>query len=184
VPDLLTHYLSSYLVAQALVKRRHAILIAFAGLLADLDALLRIHRWATHSLVTLLAVSTPLLLLLYTYRREYLKIAMLALLLYTLHIALDIFTAPTPALWPLAPSLWLRVEVNGASTTSGIAVTPTITATIKPVDFTQREAVEGPIISETGLALAITTAILTAAQNLANKRRNPSKRAEALCSCH
>jgi hypothetical protein len=109
---------------------------------------------------------------------------MLALLLYTLHIALDIFTAPTPALWPLAPSLWLRVEVNGAFSTSGVAVTPTITATIKPVDFTQREAVEGPIVSETGLALAITTAILTAAQNLANKRRTPSKRAEALCSCH
>jgi hypothetical protein len=49
MPDLLTHYMASYLVARALVGPRRALLLAFVGLLPDVDALLLVHRWVTHS---------------------------------------------------------------------------------------------------------------------------------------
>jgi membrane-bound metal-dependent hydrolase YbcI (DUF457 family) len=57
MPDALTHYASSYLVSRAALKPERAALAALAGLLPDLDALLRIHRWATHSLVLALAAT-------------------------------------------------------------------------------------------------------------------------------
>jgi hypothetical protein len=49
--------------------------------------------------------------------------------------------------------------VNGASTATGITVTPSITvATMKP-DFTRREIVEGPLVTETGAIIAVVTAV-------------------------
>ncbi len=71
MPDLLTHYMASYLVAKALVGPRRALLLAFVGLLPDVDALLLVHRWVTHSIPVALLDSAPLLVLTYTYRRGY-----------------------------------------------------------------------------------------------------------------
>ncbi|MGC8983278.1 MAG: hypothetical protein ACP5KA_05990, partial [Desulfurococcaceae archaeon] len=63
MPDLATHYALSYLVASRALSRREALLVAFIGLLPDVDALLRIHRWVTHSLVlAVLLFSGPVLL--------------------------------------------------------------------------------------------------------------------------
>jgi F0F1-type ATP synthase membrane subunit c/vacuolar-type H+-ATPase subunit K len=50
--------------------------------------------------------------------------------------------------------------VNGASTATGITVTPSITvATVKP-DFTQMGIVEGPLVTETGAIIAVVTAVI------------------------
>ncbi len=59
MPDLLTHYMASYLVARALVGPRRALLLAFVGLLPDVDALLLVHRWVTHSVPVELLASAP-----------------------------------------------------------------------------------------------------------------------------
>ena len=157
MPDLLAHYLVSYLTARTIVKPRYALIIAFVGLLPDVDALLGVHRWVTHSVLVALLASTPLLALAYLSGGRYVRVVLLSLLLYTLHIVLDVFTGPTPILYPLTDSLWIEVEVNGSSTTTGITITPRITLeTVKP-DFTRQSVIEGPVVSETGIILAIVT---------------------------
>jgi len=47
MPDLLTHYATSLLIATRALPLRHALLFALVGLLPDVDALLKIHRSAT-----------------------------------------------------------------------------------------------------------------------------------------
>jgi len=160
MPDLLAHYASSVLVARVRVDTRITLLIGLVGLIPDVDALLRIHRWITHSLVLVALFAIPLVALLYWYRRRYFGLALTILLIYTLHLLLDIFTGPTPILYPLADSIWVKIQVNGASTATGIIVTPSITvATMKP-DFTRREIVEGPLVTETGTILAVVTTVI------------------------
>jgi membrane-bound metal-dependent hydrolase YbcI (DUF457 family) len=160
MPDLLAHYASSVLVARVRVDTRIALLVGLVGLIPDIDALLRIHRWITHSLVLVALIATPVVALLYRYRRRYFGLALTILLIYTLHLLLDIFTGPTPILYPLADSIWVKIHVNGASTATGITVTPSITvATMKP-DFTRRETVEGPLVTETGAIMAVVTVVI------------------------
>ena len=54
MPDLLTHYAVSYLVASRIVKPEYALFIALIGLLPDVDALLRTRRWVIHSIIPVL----------------------------------------------------------------------------------------------------------------------------------
>jgi membrane-bound metal-dependent hydrolase YbcI (DUF457 family) len=160
MPDLLAHYASSVLVARVRVDTRIALLVGLVGLIPDIDALLRIHRWITHSLVLVTLIATPVVALVYWYRRRYFGLALTILLIYTLHLLLDIFTGPTPILYPLADSIWVKIHVNGASTTAGITVNPSITvATVKP-DFTRREIVEDPLVTEMGAIMAVVTAVI------------------------
>ena len=51
MPDALAHYAVSYLVASRVTKHKYALFIALIGLLPDIDVLLRVHRWVTHSIV-------------------------------------------------------------------------------------------------------------------------------------
>jgi hypothetical protein len=161
MPDLLTHYMASYLVARALVGPRRALLLAFVGLLPDVDALLLVHRWVTHSIPVALLASTPLLALTYSYKRGYVGVAVLAVLLYTLHVVMDLLTGLTPALWPLAPALAVNIEVNGVYGVDGVRVTPGFEVVVGPVDFARRDSVEGPLVSETGLMLVLLVALIS-----------------------
>jgi membrane-bound metal-dependent hydrolase YbcI (DUF457 family) len=171
MPDLLTHYTASYLVAKALVEPRRALLLAFVGLLPDVDALLLVHRWVTHSIPVALLALAPLLALTYAYRREYVGVAVLAVLLYTLHIVMDLLTGLTPALWPLTPALAVNIEVNGAYSVNGVKVTPGFEVVVEPVDFARRDLVEGPLVSETGLVLLVVAIVLTIVGYFANKNK-------------
>jgi len=169
MPDLLTHYMASYLVARALVEPRRALLLAFVGLLPDVDALLLVHRWVTHSIPVVLLASTPLLALTYAYRREYFGVTVLAVLLYTLHIVMDLLTGLTPIMWPLAPALALNIGVDGVYGVDSVKVTPDFEVVVGPVDFARRDSVEGPLVSETGLMLALVAA-LTSLVECASRR--------------
>jgi membrane-bound metal-dependent hydrolase YbcI (DUF457 family) len=153
--------MASYLVARALVGPRRALLLAFVGLLPDVDALLLVHRWVTHSIPVALLASTPLLALTYSYKRGYVGVAVLAVLLYTLHVVMDLLTGLTPALWPLAPALAVNIEVNGVYGVDGVRVTPGFEVVVGPVDFARRDSVEGPLVSETGLMLVLLVALIS-----------------------
>jgi hypothetical protein len=107
----------------------------------------------------------------YTYRRGYFGVVVLAVLLYTLHIAMDLLTGLTPALWPLAPALALNIGVNGVYSVDGVKVTPGFEVVVGPVDFARRDSVEGPLVSETGLMLALIVALISLAEYYASKGR-------------
>jgi len=171
VPDALAHYVASYLVARAVLRPRYAALLALVGLLPDLDALLGIHRWVTHSLPVALAVALPVLAATYVARGRYLGTATLALALYSLHLALDTLTSPTPVLWPLAPSVWVRVGVGGRVGPGGVLVDVALATVTKPADFSRRAYVEGPIVSEVGLVLAVVALAVEVAEHIAGRRK-------------
>uniref|UniRef100_A0A7J3Z5T6 Metal-dependent hydrolase n=1 Tax=Ignisphaera aggregans TaxID=334771 RepID=A0A7J3Z5T6_9CREN len=169
MPDLLAHYLVSYLIARTIVEPRYALIIAFVGLFPDVDALLGVHRWVTHSVLVALLASTPLLALAYLSGGRYVKVVLLALLLYTLHLVLDLFTGPTPILYPLVGSIWVKLKVIGLYSDTGIALTPRVTVETTKPDFTPQPAIEGPIVSEVGIILAVVTALVLVLEYLGKK---------------
>jgi hypothetical protein len=97
----------------------------------------------------------------YSYKRGYVGVAVLAVLLYTLHVVMDLLTGLTPALWPLAPALAVNIEVNGVYGVDGVRVTPGFEVVVGPVDFARRDSVEGPLVSETGLMLVLLVALIS-----------------------
>jgi len=170
MPDLLAHYAVSYLVARSRLDFKRALFIALISLLPDIDALLRIHRWLTHSLIVVLIIAIPLLLLVHWRFKKHFELATIAVLIYALHLVLDLFTGPTPVFWPLHDSVCVRVELTGSVRTDGVTLTPEITIITKTPDFTRRQIVEGPLVSEVGVMLAIVIVIMILLEALKSKR--------------
>ena len=172
MPDTLTHYAISYLVTSRVAKPKHALLLALIGLLPDIDAILRIHRWATHSLViTATLIATAAIPVLYT-NQKYLRYLAIVSTLYTLHIILDIFTAPTPLLWPLTSQAYmLSIELNSVVIEDGVRIASAISISSKATDFTQKLLIEAPIISAQGMIIAIGVATILLVEWLAKRWR-------------
>lgn len=159
MPDLLAHFALSLLVATRILSLRVAILIALAGLAPDVDALVRVHRWFTHSLVLMVPAAIIGALLVRRYKPGLLRHVLLAISLYALHLAADCFTAPTPVAWPLsttsvAADLGIEVEV----TETGISFTARAIIDTGEVDFSRLESFEGPVVSLPGILLAMACA--------------------------
>ena len=170
MPDLLTHYVSSFLVSRPFFKTREALLISFAGLLPDLDALLRVHRWFTHSLPISYVFWIPVFLGILLYDKKYLKYAAMGLSLYTLHVFLDLFCGYTPILWPFYPAIWLNIGLDGIFSQNGISFSSSFKALTQSPDFSQRSVVEGPIISETGVIIFTIAILVIVAENLGRRK--------------
>ena len=159
MPDLLTHYAVSFLIASRVTSLKRSSLLALAGLLPDVDALLRIHRSVTHSLVLTGALALAVVYVAYRGGWRYTPILAVAAALYMLHIVMDLFTAPTPILWPLTKKAYmLNPQLNIHITSSHITLTPSLEARTTPVDFTQKHTMEAPIASATGVVAAIAVA--------------------------
>jgi hypothetical protein len=152
------------------VNTKWALLLGLLGLLPDIDALLRIHRWLTHSLVVIVLVVTPLLVLINLYWKSGLGLALLALLIVVLHPVMDVFTGLTPILWPLVDSVWIKVSVNWAASSTGVTITPRVAVITSRPSFTQREVVEGPLVTEIGVILAVVTAVVLVLDYFKTKR--------------
>ena len=162
---MLTHYAVSYLIASRSLKPKRALLVALVGLLPDIDALFRIHRWATHSLVLTALVVAIAVLSVSATRREYLGHVALFSALYTLHIVMDVFTGPTPILWPLSSKEYaVSIGVNGIISCGGVGIEPYAELAVSDADFTQKPMVNGPVVSATGVVVSIAVAALILAE--------------------
>ncbi|MHC1637262.1 MAG: metal-dependent hydrolase [Candidatus Nezhaarchaeales archaeon] len=167
MPDLLTHYAVSYLISSRAAKAKQAAILALIGLLPDIDVLFRIHRWATHSLLLTAIISSIAITI--ALKREF-KYTSLIALLYGLHIAMDVFVAPTPLLWPLTSQAYMiDIQISGTITEGGIGIFANITATTEPINFTQQPYIEGPIISTTGIITATAVAAILAIEHLTHR---------------
>ncbi len=172
MPDLLAHYAVSFLVASRFFRFRVSAVIALLGLLPDVDALLMIHRWITHSFIPVFAFGVIVFIVTARFSRPSLAYVAVALSLYSIHIIMDVFTAPTPVLWPLiGSSYFVNVNVNGILSHDGAALVPAISIESTPPDFTRRLSIEGPIISEYGILVALASATVILAELLALKLR-------------
>ncbi len=150
----------SYLIASRFVRRRYALVLALIGLLPDIDAILGIHRWVTHSLLVPLAA---ILIAIAIYRfgdhrlSRAASIIMASALIYAVHIVMDIFTAPTPILWPiLNQSYAVKLDVEGAISSNHIELYPTIAINTRSTEFIRKPLIEGPLATPTGAIIALT----------------------------
>lgn len=172
MPELVTHYMVSLLLSSRVMSLRHALLLALVGLLPDVDVLFRIHRWFTHSLVLALITFIVVYLVISVVKSEVLKYLITAYIIYVIHIVLDVFTAPTPIFWPLTPtSYMLKVGLDGFISVRGLTVTPNVVLYMRPVDFTQKAVIEGPIISEYGIMTALVVITTIVVERLRGLRR-------------
>jgi len=149
---------------------RYALLYALIGLLPDVDVMLRIHRWVTHSLMVVALMAVPIVAISKYLRRDLLKYLVLGLTAYTLHIVLDVFTAPTPLAWPMTGYAYMVIlDVNGLLSADMLKIITNLTITIEPTDFTPRTAIEGPIITATGVVLVLTTATISITERVVGR---------------
>lgn len=162
MPDLLAHYAVSLLVSSRALKLEYALVFSLIGLLADLDVLLGVHRWITHSIVVVVVVFTALYTSLSVLKlKKYVKLLVLSLLIYTLHPVMDLLYGPVPLLYPLTQQSYsLRVSVDGGVGFNGVTLTPSFEVNVKPVDFTRSYLVEGPLVSSEGLLIALAVAMV------------------------
>jgi len=157
MPDLLTHYATSLLLTSRVSRVRYAVLTALIGLLPDVDSLLRIHRWFTHSLViTALATAVAAVIITYVNSKLLKYVVLTSAAIYTLHILLDMFTASTPIAWPLTNKAYMiSIELNGAIANGGLNISLNTALVNTTADFTPKQVVEGPIVTEQGIIVAI-----------------------------
>ncbi|MEM0361262.1 MAG: metal-dependent hydrolase [Sulfolobales archaeon] len=170
MPEIITHYAVSLLISSRTVSLKYAVLLALVGLLPDIDALFRIHRWFTHSLIIASLAFLAAYVIALKLKPKASKLVITAYILYSAHIILDIFTAPTPIIWPLTSmSYMFKVGIDGIISADGVAITQNIKLDITPADFTQRPMIEGPIISETSLTTAVAVATAIVVERLMQK---------------
>lgn len=179
MPDLLAHYAASLLVSSRRLQLKQALLISLVGLLPDVDALLRVHRWATHSIVLASLVILALYLAACRLKPSARELVAIAGLLYILHIAMDLFTGSTPMLYPLTDqSYYLKMGVDGVVGFNGVSLTPVITFMVEPVDFEVKTAIEGPVMAPEGVVMALVTAIVLAVEYSKTHSRNRRRKSQ------
>ncbi len=152
--ELLLHLVIPFAVVSYFRGWKIALLASAAALLPDLDALLFVHRSMTHSIVVVGLASAILLISIRFLNRAYLGLGFSVVSGLVSHLALDLFTAYTPILWPVVqdsfklsfagsvrissvPSLSFSAGVRSASTT-----------------FYVFDALDGPIFTSEGLVVA------------------------------
>jgi membrane-bound metal-dependent hydrolase YbcI (DUF457 family) len=134
------------------IKFKRALLLSFFALLPDLDVLLSVHRFYSHSAILL---GFLLLLLPVFMKLKLAKYFSLAVLAYASHILLDLFTWYTPVLWPFyGQNIWLTFSL-----TAHVASSPTYIFQLHvhtvPTVFEKFSSLDAPIFTSTGFAIAV-----------------------------
>jgi membrane-bound metal-dependent hydrolase YbcI (DUF457 family) len=101
MPDPLTHFLVAFAITAPFIGIKRATLAGIIALLPDLDALLHIHRSATHSIIIILAITIPIIIITKTKKPNHTKTTLLYIIALLTHPILDTFQTYTPILYPL-----------------------------------------------------------------------------------
>jgi len=134
---------------------RRSFLISLLALAPDLDALFLVHRSLTHSLMTLLGVSIPILIAIYRLKPMALKYGFMGLLSVASHIALDLPAGYTPVLWPLYNySIWIQAELS-AHIGSALTVALHLHMLTEPVSFEVAGSLDAPLFTGSGLIASL-----------------------------
>jgi hypothetical protein len=161
-------------------KPKEALITSLIAMLPDLDALLRVHRSITHSLIVDLALSGIALIIIKIAKPKYFGLGIVATLALLSHIFLDLFTTYTPIFWPLSnQSIFITADSN-ALISHTITTNFILNVYTTPTKFAQFESLDAPIFTSQGIAIsavllaAITTTKLSTISKLSLriKRRN------------
>lgn len=149
------HFVAPFVALVAAgVKPKKSFLLAFLGLVPDLDAVLMIHRSFIHSIIVIVSVMIPLMVIAYRLRRG-LSTCMQALFVLISHAIFDFVTDYTPILWPLdARGYWLHmafmVHVGGAAKTALYVYLLT-----EPSVLSNFQSMDAPLFTGEGLIISV-----------------------------
>ena len=154
MPEPLLHFAVTFSLAKTRYDFKWSILLGLAALIPDLDVLIRIHRWATHSLILTTIILIPIYLLA-SKKSDKTKWLILAIYLAIAgHIMMDIFQAYTPILYPLTTEVYqVNVEL-GVRIEGGISTQLNMGISSLPNEFTQFQALDAPIFTSQGFIIS------------------------------
>jgi len=173
MPDPLTHFSVAFAITAPFIGIKRAALAGIIALLPDLDALLHIHRSATHSIIIILAITVPIIIITKTKKPNHTKTTFLYTIALLTHPILDTFQTYTPILYPLT-TYSILININ-----AGIIINSTLKPYINtiiqtaPTNFTPFTQLDAPLIMPETLLPAlilITTSLLYTYKNQNNKK--------------
>ncbi len=172
MPDVVAHYAISYIISSRYEEPKKALIIALAGLVPDVYALFLSYRWITHSLLVTIPVFIGIYIILVPLGGN--RLIPLLAGLYELHLFLDLFTSPTPLLWPLSNmSYFIKLGFNVKIMKESIRPLFYFSFQAIPINFSYHEFIEGPLLSEEGILFLI-AALATSLRDIRiRKRRSP-----------
>lgn len=148
MPDLFTHFSIAFAITAPFLGIKKAILAGIIALLPDLDALIHIHRSATHSIIIALTIIIPIIIIVKIKKPDHTKTMLLYTIALLTHPILDTFQTYTPILYPLIThSILINIK---AGIYIDNTLTPYINTIIKttPTTFTPFTQLDGPLIME------------------------------------
>ena len=151
----LVHYalpLTALLLAG--VQPKKAAILAFLGVIPDIDALMLVHRSISHSIIIMGLIIAPLYLIAKIRYPDLKQPLLLAFLVLSSHPVLDL-ESMTPILWPITSnSYMLQLSLNGVMQ-EGFSLKPSITLSSTPTAFTLAEGFDYPLFTENGFLIAV-----------------------------
>ena len=155
MPEVALHFAVPFALTAPVLGLRRALLVSLIALIPDLDALLQIHRSATHSLVPLLAIVASSVFLAHRLRPKLFGLACASGLALLSHPVMDLFSTYTPILYPLMrDSVWLKVE---GFVLIGQSLKPNVTTIVatEPTVFQRFRILDAPVFTNEGFIISL-----------------------------
>ncbi len=154
MPEPLLHFAVTFTLAKTRYDLKWSIILGIIGLIPDLDVIIRIHRWATHSIILVTLAITPIYLLARRKSDWVRWIVVASYLAVTGHILLDLFQAYTPILYPLTTYIYqIKLEL-GVIIQGGISPQINMGISAIPNQFTQFQSLDAPIFTSQGFIIS------------------------------
>jgi len=153
--EVAVHFAVPFALTAPVLGLRRALLLSLIALIPDLDALLQIHRSATHSVITLLAITAVAVFLVRRLRPNLFGSACASGLALLSHPVMDLFSTYTPILYPLMrDSVWLKVE---GFVLIGQSIKPHLTTVVatEPTAFQRFQVLDAPVFTNEGFILSL-----------------------------
>ncbi|MFH0861624.1 MAG: metal-dependent hydrolase [Candidatus Altiarchaeota archaeon] len=157
----LLHYLIPTLALLSFFPERKRLILAISPLaiVLDVDFILKLHRWALHSVATALALT---LLTYAVARRDSEKAgrfaAFAALFLLSSHLLLDMGPPGIPLLWPITDDLY-GVKLQFYTNPQTLELNQTLDYTVSSLDSAQVSQ-KSPYLTNLGIGSALMVGIL------------------------
>jgi membrane-bound metal-dependent hydrolase YbcI (DUF457 family) len=159
MPELSLHFAVTFALVAPVLGLRKAAIVSFISLLPDLDFLFYLHRSLSHSITILLVVSLVAVSFVRRLKPSLFSLTSIGCLSLLAHPIMDIFSGPTPLLWPLVKeSVSMSVNValvaGGSLRFSWTFLVEWFPASVSPIPVTQG-AMVGPIFTSEGFVVSL-----------------------------
>ena len=162
MPELLLHFSIPFAITAPILGLRRALLVGFIAILPDIDALMRVHRSFTHSIILVLIIVALFMFTSWKIGKGLPIVTACGLSLLS-HPILDLFQSPTPILYPLSEhSYQISIKMNALISEK---IIPEISAKVsfEQANFTRFQLLDAPIFTDVGF---ITSLILIASPTI------------------